>query len=172
MYSNVKAGYIVKIFDRFYKVKTCEPFQYETGREQSAFFSSIAAGATSGFKNITELEPDDKPVPHLFYVTMGVKDGMEYKVKIPTGSSRFGSDVSKDIGFLNNTISPHHAHNEMFGFYLIKNYYPSIEASNVTSVAFTPQLFFRGFKYALELLQGPPMGNVPVKEITIDGVNE
>ena len=169
MTMNMKPGYIVRIYDKFYKVKNVEPFQYDTGKESTAFFSAVASGSAAGFKNITELEPDDSPCNHLFWVTFGVEDGMEYKFKIPTGSARFGTDTTKDIGFVDNVMSPWFAPNEEFGFWLIKDYYPSIDANNIMSVPLVPKVRFIGVKYEIEAVTSP-VGNVPVKEITIGGV--
>lgn len=169
MLLTLKPGFIVKIFERYYRIKAAEPFRYDTGDESSAFFSSVSSGSDSGFKNITELEPDDLPIPHLFWVVPGFEDGMQYSIKIPTGTNRFGTDVTKGIGYLDNLMSPYYAPNEDYGFWLVNNYYPAINAKNVMSVAMTPKVHFRGIKFDLEPTTNPMNGS-PVQEVIIGGL--
>ncbi len=176
MYKQLYTGDYVQIGEKFFKIGRSEPLQYDTGTEATAIFSAVATGSTSGYKNVTELEPDDFP-KHLFWVVPGIEDGMKYFFKLPTGTARFGTDVTKSIGFLTNLISPHYAPNPEFGFYLIEDYYPSIEASNVTLVANTPKVYFTGEKYDLEEIKDSTIqqklktGGTPVKYITLGGIN-
>ena len=167
-------GFVVKIFDKFFKIGNIEPFEYRTGQEATAFFSAVASGSTSGFKNIIELEPDDNP-RHLFWVVPGIEDCMQYSFKISTGTDRFGTDVTKNIGFITNIISPYHSPNEDFGFFLIEEFFPSIDANNVTAVALTPKVYFTGFKYDLvevdpTMLSKLQSGQALFKDITIGGI--
>lgn len=160
---------------KFYKVTSIEPFEYRTGEEATAIFSAVAADGESGFKNITTLEPDDIP-KHLFQVRMGVKYGFRYYWKIPTGTNRFGTDEDKAIGFLDNYMSPFDDPNEDFEIWLIKEFYPAVNAKNKTSVTLTPQIYFTGFKYDIEQVTEPDVlirlntGLIPYKKITIGGV--
>lgn len=170
----IKQGYFVKIGEYFYKVSAIEPFQYETGEESTAHFSSVADGSESGYKNITTLEPDDKP-RRLFQVWMGVKNGMTYYFKVPTGTNRFGVDEDKDIGFIDNNISPFDDPNELFEMWLVNEYYPAINAKNATGVTLTPKVYFRGMKYDIDEVDEETKmklinGTINYREITIGGV--
>jgi len=171
----LNVGFFVKVNDQFYQITGKEPFEYRTGEEASAFFSSVASGSESGYKSITEIEPDEFPL-RLMYITPGIRDGMRYYVKIPVGSARFGTDVTKDIGFIDNEISPYHAPNENFGFWLIHNYYPSINAKNNTGLAMTPKVYFKGYKFDIVQVNNSDTkvalqsGRIPFANIIIGGV--
>lgn len=176
----LKQGYIVWIDDPlmgFYRIVRREPFDYETGEEDTAIFSTVASGAESGFKNIETLEPDDKPL-HLFQVLWGVKHtgNIKYYVKIPTGQNRFGVDDDKEIGFINAERSPHYDPNPLFQFYLISDWYPSINCVNNSPVTIQPKVWFRGMKYDIEKitdtaeLQAIEAGKIPHRRIYFGGV--
>lgn len=141
---------------KFYEVTSIEPFNYETGTSTTAEFTSVASGSKSGFKNITVLEPDDTP-KRLFQVWPGVKDGMTYFFKIPTGTSRWGTDVDKNVARFDNLKAPDYAKNELYEFWLVSDFYPSIDASNATGAAATPVVFFEGWKYGIKLLPAKPL---------------
>ena len=150
----LKEGHIVWVDDplnSYYKIIRREPLDYETGEEDTAVFSTVASGSESGFKNITALEPDSKPL-HLFQVDWGVQDvgNIKYYVKIPTGQNRFGIDTDKEIGFINADKSPFYDPNPLYGFYLISEWYPSINCKNNSPVTITPKVWFRGMKYDIE----------------------
>lgn len=152
----LKEGFVVWIDDplkKFYTISRREAFDYETGDENSAYFSTVASGSTSGFKGIEILEPDNKP-PHLFQVLWGVADTgkIKYYIKIPTGQNRIGVDEDKEIGFINADKSPHYDPNPMYQFYLINGWYPSIDCRNGSPVTITPKIWFRGMKYDIEEL--------------------
>mgnify|MGYP001612569591 CR=1 FL=1 len=171
----LKKGYVVEINGDFYEITEKEPFEYRTGEESTAIFSSVATAGESGFKNITEIEPDKNPM-RLFYVKWGVKDGGRYFFKIPTGSSRFGTDVTKDIGFIDNEISPYHTPNEEYSFWLVHDYYPSINVKNNQAIAFTPKVYFKGTKYDIVPVKDSSKnsalraGQIPYKHISLGGV--
>lgn len=154
----LKEGHVVWIDEplkSFYRIVRREPFEYETGAEDTAVFSTVASGGTSGFKNIEQLEPDDKPL-HLFQVLWGVQDGppIKYYVKIPSGQNRFGTDEDKEIGFINCEKSPHTNPNPLFQFWLITQWYPTIDCHNNSPVTITPKVWFCGMKYDLEKIEG------------------
>jgi hypothetical protein len=150
----LKEGFIVKIpalrsISEYWEVKAREPFVYETGTSTTAEFTAVANGSDSDWKNVTTLEPDETP-RRLYQVRMGFKDGMDYYVKIPTGSNRFGVDQDKDVGFLNSTTCHYAAKNEDYEFWLVHDYYPSINASNDSGTQKTPKIYFSGMKYDIE----------------------
>jgi hypothetical protein len=171
----VKIGNVPEFEDKFFKVKTAEPFTYETGTSDTAEFSAVASGSKSGFKNIEVLEPDDSPF-HLFQVRWGVQDGCKYWIKIPTGTNRLGVDEDKDVGYITNTKSPYYAPNELYEIWLIHDFYPAIDAENITPSSLTPKVWFEGMKYDLEevkdtrLLAMLKAGDIPSRTITIGGV--
>jgi len=144
----LKSGHYVRIsvFEGFHRLGKEEPFDYETGTSDTAEFSTVASGASSGYKNIAVLEPDDVP-PHLFWALWGVKDGCKYKVKVPTGTDRLGVDEDKDVGFVTNEKSPYFDPNPDLGFWFVNNWYPAVEAMNPTPVTLTPKVWFRGRKW-------------------------
>ncbi|MDO8623148.1 MAG: hypothetical protein Q7R52_02785 [archaeon] len=140
----------VNVFKDFYEIGAVEPFQYTTGDESTAFFSAVAVSGSAGFKNITEIEPDDKPNRNLFQAIPGVRYDFKYYFKVPSGTNRFGTDVTKSIGFLDPFLSPFYNPNKNYEMWFAKNFYPSIDASNQSAEVLTPQVRFTGFKYQLK----------------------
>lgn len=183
----IKKGFYVHIavegLDKdHYQIGDVEPFLYETGTSDTAEFSAtVASGAESGFKNIPVLEPDDSP-PRLFWVEWGVKDGCRYQIKIPTGTDRLGLDEDKDVGFLTNEKSPYFDPDPRFGFWIVANFYPAINAKNYTPNTLTPKVWFQGKKYdiikvtdqeVITKLKNYERGispSIPFTRITIGGV--
>ena len=183
---DVKEGFYVRVLTpalegTFFRVGKSEPFTYETGTSDTAEFASVASGSESGFKNIVVLEPDDAP-KHLFWVLWGVKDGCKYYIKIPTGTDRLGTDEDKDVGFVTNEKSPHYAPDPVYGFWLVSDYYPAVNANNVTPFSLTPKVWFSGVKWDLDEvkdadiltklrnLQKGAAPSIPFTEITIGGI--
>ena len=178
----LKRGYFVEIVypgspeDNYWKITATEPFEYETGTEETAVFSAVASGSESGYKNVPLLEPDDVP-PHLFQVLWGVKDcKVKYYIKIPTGTNRIGTDEDKDIGFITADRSPYYEPNPLYQFWLLHAWYPSINAVNESPVTITPKIWFRGMKYDIEkvtdeeLLKGLKEGRIPCTRIVLGGI--
>lgn len=154
----LKEGHVVYIdepYNGWYKIVRREPFDYETGEEDTAVFSTVASGAESGFENITELEPDNRPL-HLYQVYWGVQDtgDIKYYLKNPTGQNRYGVDGDKEIGFLNALKSPFFAPNPAFGFYLINEWYPAINCVNNSAMTIRPKIWFTGMKYDISPIAG------------------
>lgn len=166
----------INVYDDFYRIGDVEPFQYDTGQETTAVFSAVAANATAGFQNITQLDPDDKPRRHLFQVLVGVQYNMRYYFKIPTGTNRFGTDVTRSIGYLHPTISPFHAPNKDFQIWTVTDYFPAVDATNdASSETLTPALRTIGFKYELheldrEMKEKLRQGMKAYKHITVGGL--
>jgi hypothetical protein len=147
----MKQGHIAWIDEPlkgFYDIVRREPFDFTTGEESTAIFTTVASGSSSGFQPIDELEPDNKPL-HLYQVLWGVADcgEIKYYIKIPTGQNRFGIDEDKEIGFINAEKSPYFAPNPLYQFYLINEWYPSVNCVNNSPVTITPKVWFRGMKY-------------------------
>jgi len=166
---------------KFFRVGKREPFTYETGKSDTAEFTSVESGEESGFKNIDVLEPDVSP-RHLFWVEWGVKDGGRYYLKIPTGTDRLGTDEDKDVGFITNEKSPYYAPDPRYGFWLVSDFYPAINMVNDTPVALTPRVWFTGIKWDLEEVTDPDVlqklrnyekgvqPSIPFTQVTIGGV--
>jgi hypothetical protein len=183
---DLREGYYVRVLTpalegRFFRVGKSEPFTYETGTSDVAEFTEVESGSESGFKNIDVLEPDDSP-RHLFWVEWGVKDGAKYYIKIPTGTDRLGTDEDKDVGFVTNEKSPYYAPDPRYGFWLVHDYYPAVNAVNVTPFSLTPKVWFEGVKWDLEDVVEPDVleklrnfqrgvsPGIPFTEITIGGI--
>jgi hypothetical protein len=168
--------YIEKPLDTFYKVLAKEVLDYETGKEDTAVFSSVASGASSGFKNIELLEPDSTPLHLLMVIPCFVDTQFEFYIKLPTGTNIFGVDKKKDIGFINAHKSPVYDPNPDFAFWIVKDYYPAIEAKNISAFAFTPKIIFTGMKYDIEKVEDSRIitqiteGKIPCKRIKIGGI--
>lgn len=178
----LKRGYFVELVwpgsppDNYFKITAVEPFEYETGTEETPVFTPLAPGSESGFRNIPVLEPDDVP-PHLFQVLWGVKDTkVKYYFKLPTGTNRYGTDDDKDIGFITADRSPYYAPNPLYQFWLLHAWYPSINAVNESPATITPKIWFRGMKYDIEkvtdaeTLEGLKTGRIPCTRIVLGGV--
>jgi len=101
---------------------------------------------------------------------------MRYYFKIPTGTNRFGIDDDKDIGFVDEDMSPYDDPNEDFEFWLVNEYYPSINAKNDSLVTLPPKVYFTGMKYDItevkehDILARLKNGLIPFKTVTIGGV--
>ena len=170
----LKEGFFVKIGDLFYQITAVEPLNYATNEGDTTEFTVIATAATSGFKDITELEPAESP-PRLYQVRAGIQDGLVYRFKIPSGTNRWGIDEDKDIGYLDNIKSPVFDKNDDYEFWLINDYYPSVEASNAVGISVIPKVSFEGMKYDIKSVDGPTTeklfrGQLKFREITLGGV--
>jgi hypothetical protein len=178
----LKDGYYIRIpqlesdgVGEWWVIAGSEYFNYATNDGTATVYSAVANGAESGYKNITEMEPHDIP-RRLYQVLMGVKDGCQYYVKIPTGANRFGVDEDKDVGYISNQNSYYLAKNEDMVFWLVKNYFPSVNASNGTGGSLTPKVYFEGFKYDIDKVTDPNVlgrlkaGQLPSTTVTIGGV--
>lgn len=182
----LKEGWFIEILlpgykNRYFNVKTKEAFTYKTGTSDTSEFSEVSSGSESGFKNIDVLEPDDNP-RRLFYVKWGVKDGCHYYLKVPSGNDRLGTDKDKDVGYITNEKSPYYDMNPQYAFWLVHDYYPAINAKNVTATALTPEVWFEGMKYDIEEVSDPDLieklknyekgvsPSIPFKKITVGGV--
>lgn len=183
---DIREGYYVKVLTpalegKFFRVGKEEGLTYETGTSDTAEFAAVASGSESGFKNIDVLEPDDAP-RHLFWIEWGVKDGCQYSMKVPTGTDRLGVDEDKDVGFITNEKSPYYDPERLYGFWLVSDYYPAVNANNVTPVSLTPKIWFKGKKWDLEevkeidiltKLQSYEKGvtpGIPFTKITVGGI--
>ena len=175
----LKEGHIVYIEAEGYgfcRILRREPFDYVTGEENTPVFSTVASGAETGFKNIDQLEPDNKPL-HLFQVEWGVLDtgDIKYYIKIPVGQNRMGVDPDKEIGFINADKSPAYDPNPLFQFFLINEWYPSINCVNNSPVTITPKIWFRGMKYDIELVtdertRAQLNAGAPYKKVVLGGI--
>lgn len=128
---------------RHYQIQGVEGFEYT-----HTFAAAVASGSASGFENIEQLEPDDRPF-HLLFVQWGIKDGLSYQLKLPTGTNRLGIDKDKDVARLDNRMNPYYAPEERYAFYLIHDQYPAINAINATPASVTPVIYFTGEKFDL-----------------------
>jgi hypothetical protein len=178
----LKDGYYVRIpqlqndgVGEWFVIAGSESFNYATNDGTATVFSAVADAADSGYINITEMEPHDIP-RRLYQVVFGVKDGCDYFFKIPTGSNRFGVDEDKDVGYFTNRNSYYLAKNEDYQFWLVKNYFPSINASNDSGASVTPKVYFEGIKYDIDKVTDPNVlgrlkaGQLPSTTVTIGGV--
>jgi len=170
----LKEGYIIKLGDNFFKVIGSEPFNYKTNDSTTDEFTVISTAASSGFKDITNLEPSEVPM-RLYQVRVGIQDGCAYYFKIPTGTNRWGVDEDKDVGYIDNIKSPYFEANDIYEFFLIHDYYPSVNASNAVGISVIPCVYFEGMKYDIERLSSNDAQRLrsegkPYKEIILGGV--
>ena len=173
MPKDLREGYYIQIQGNFFQIIAKEPFVYITD-SSTAEFSAVATGSESGYQNIEKLEPDEGRLYQAFF---GVADGLTYFFKIPTGTDRWGVDEDKDIGFIDNIISPYFAPNPDFEVFLVENIYPSVNAKNSTGVTVTPKVYARGFKYDLREVSAEEEtelsdGKRPFTIITIGGISQ
>lgn len=153
---DVKPGFIVMITGdpnkegKFYRVKNKEGSEYKTNNTTgTAEFSSVATTLNSGFKNIDRLEPD---TDQMAWYSWYVKDGGRYQMKLKAGTIRFGPEEEPNVGYIDNERSGPQEPNPRFSFWLIKDWYPSINHENRTLYTVTPEIFFEGWKFDLELV--------------------
>ena len=149
--TEVKVGYVVQLVGddatkgKFYTLTRVEGSDYDTGRTTGqAEFSTVAAGSTTGFKNIDRLEPDDNQIAWYHWY---VKDGNEYQMKLKAGTIRFGPFAEPNVGYIDNEKSGPTDPNPLYGFWLFKDWYPSVQAQNLTPYTMTPKIWFEGLKF-------------------------
>lgn len=181
-YEFLKEGFYVHVVDipqykmDYYQVLATEPSFYRSGDGATAEFAAVSSGSTSGYKNFPLLEPEDKPL-HFAEYLWGVKDGCKYKIKIPTGTDRYGLDQDKDVGFITNLISPWYDPDPITALFLVPNYYPAIDADNITPTSLTPRVWFKGKKYAVKqvvdqnIITAITLKRLPCREVTVGGVD-
>jgi hypothetical protein len=130
------------------------------------------------------LEPDNNP-PRLFWVIWGVEDTeVQYKVAIPSGFARLGTDVDKQVGYVDAYRSPYYEPHPRYAFWLISNFFPAVNALNNSLYSRTPRVWFEGYKYDIDEVPGqrkgetvPPLldalrtGKIPSTRIAIGGVS-
>ena len=134
--------------NKMFLVKRKEGSDYETGRTTGAAeFSTVATTLTSGFKNVDRIEPDTSQIA---WYQWYVRDGEEYQMKLKAGSIRFGPQQEPNVGFLDNEKSGPTDPNEKYSFWLFKDWFPSIQANNITPYTVTPKVYFEGFKFDIE----------------------
>ena len=176
----LKIGHIIYIQDpieKFFAIAGREPFDFETGEEDTLLYSEVASGAESGFIEIENLEPDENPL-HLFEVLWGVNhtNNVKYYIKYPSGVSRLGTDDDKDIGFINSDKSPGVDPDPSYKFYTYPDHYPSINCENHSAVIITPKIYFKGMKYQIDeikdtvTLQKLTSGAIPFRRIVLGGL--
>ena len=169
----LKEGYTVWIdepYNGYYRIVRREPFQFVTGEESPALFSTVASGGESGFTNISTIEPDNDPL-HLYQVLWGVEhsDRVKYYLKIPAGQNRYGVDKAKEIGFVSAEESPWYDPNPLFEFWLIHDWIPAVNCVNGSPVTQTPKIWFVGMKYDIEKISQAQAGTI-VKKIVFGGI--
>jgi hypothetical protein len=118
-------------------------------------------------------------------VVPGVEDTeVQYKIAIPSGFSRIGTDVDKQVGFIDAYRSSFMDPCPVYAFWLISNFFPAIQATNVSLFARLPRVWFEGYKYDIDevagqrkgdvsnnVLDGLKMGRIPSTRVTIGGVS-
>lgn len=149
-----KEGYVVTFqgdegFNgKFYRLLTTEDFEYVTGQTSGTpEFSTVTTNNNTGFKDIDVLEPSHVPL-RCAYVEMGFKDGLNYAFKLKSGVIRYGPDHDLNAAVLNNLKSPFFS--PVLSFWLVWDWFPSVQATNTTPFTVTPKVYFRGKKYDIE----------------------
>ena len=149
--------------DKFFKIENIEGFEYQTGNTSgTAEFSTVASGGLSGFKQIEVLDPDKNKA---VYTSMGFKDGCLYEFKVKAGTIRFGPDGDKNAARLSAQKSPWWDPDPTFGFWMVENYFPAVQARNVTPFTITPSVYFKGFKYDLKPVPRPGDGKLSLYQL-------
>ncbi len=168
--------YIQGPLNKFYQVMNPEPFNYRTGDSTTAEFSTVPSGSSSGFKNIVVMEPDNNP-PRLFWQVWGVEDTeVQYKIAIPTGFARLGTDVDKQVGFIDAFRSSFTDPHPGYAFWTISNFFPAVNAINNSNLTRTPRVWFEGYKYDIHEIKDSPIldglrnGRIPFTRIALGGV--
>jgi hypothetical protein len=173
--ADLLVGFVIDLEGQLYEVTAVEPFNYETGDETTAIFSSVAASGSKDFTNVTLLEPDDDPM-RVYEVYWGVKTGGKYRMKLPAGTSRHGVDDDKDIGYVDMLRSPFYAPNPVYKFWLRHDRYPQMSFSNLSQeFTVTPKILFTGYKYDIkpasnEAIAAMRARGIPPKKIIVGGV--
>jgi hypothetical protein len=154
---SLKEGYLVTfvgswaeskaLIDKFYRILRKERLIYITGEGDKTEFAAVATGAESDFIDIEALEPNTN---ELYQLRPGVKDGCKYHGKL-TGKERYGPTLDTDMAYFCNQDSLWTDPSEEFEFFLVHDMFPSYNADNDTGYSVTPKIWFKGWKYDIEL---------------------
>ena len=141
---------------KFFKIMQHEPLEYTTGATSGTpEFSTVASGNASGFKDISVLESDKSHLRAAWF-SMGFRDGCSYQIKMKSGTIRFGPDGDKNSARLSANKSPWCTPDTTYSAWIFgQDWFPSINANNITPWALTPAVFFRGFKYEMVQVSDP-----------------
>lgn len=126
-----------------------ERVNYDTQDALTAPFVAVLNGASSGYQNLTELQPREDPA-ELLQLRTGCEDGNDYYIKNPTGTQRHGVWENIEQRAFNARTSPRQGMDEDLEMWLVHSDFPSINAVNETGYANTPRLFFEGVVYNYE----------------------
>ncbi len=151
---DIKNGYVVQLIgddavdNKFFLVVHKEGSDYETGRTTgTAEFSTVATATKSNYKNIDRIEPDNNQI---VWYNWYIRDGCEYQMKLKAGTIRFGPVKEPNVGIINNEKSGPTDPSDKYSFWLFKDWYPSIEANNITPYTLTPKIYFEGYKFDIK----------------------
>lgn len=130
--------------ERYWQIEEREIFEFQTG--DGSEFSAVAAGSESSDVEIANLEPSEN---ELYYIIPGIKDGLDYYLRIPAGTDRMGVTKDTDSGFINNVKSPYFLPNAQYSFFMAIKTKFTMRAVNDTPAAVTPKVYFEGMKYKI-----------------------
>lgn len=159
----LQPGYVVYIdaADNFFVIGAAEGLKYITNSGNASEFAANPTATTTSATTIGAMEPNDSPA-HLYQVWWGIQDGEQYKVQVPTGTSRLGPDQDRTSTYLTvhdtNRWAPDKLLTEMW---LIRNYYPAYVVYNATPYTQTPRIWFYGWMYDIKLLQDKQLSVAP-----------
>jgi len=146
----LRNGDLIRISDdpsQVFAVMLKEKFNTDAANRTQAY-AAVAAAANSGWIDLDNLDPRDKP-KELLQIRLGFEDGLDYYVKYPSGTNMHGINRDKDIGMLNAQLSPRLLPNDDYEYWAINGWYPSINAKNETAYADTPRVYAEGMRYSL-----------------------
>ena len=170
--------------DNFFIIGASEGLKYVTNSGNATEFAALATGATSATIAITAMEPSDSPA-HLYQVWWGVQDGEQYKVQVPSGTSRLGPDQDRTSTYVTvNDTNRWAPDKDLTLMWLVRNFFPAFTVYNATPFNQTPRIWFYGWSYDLKpanlspatmqalraALAGQGVAPIPFKRITIGGV--
>ena len=142
-------GSYVRVDRVFWEIDDREYFKYETKSTGSgAEFSSLAAGASTDYIQIVNLEPREN-IKLLQYLEWATRTGAKYFLRRPAGTDRFGTDKQPGSGFLTAEDSHPTAYNPDYGFWMMARESLAIKCENNTKFTMTPKVEFQGIKYKI-----------------------
>jgi len=124
-------------------------------------FGSVSPGEETGFIEIADMEPSEN---HLYQVLIGVRTRCQFSVEIPSGISLWGTDQRKrptasyrEIAIITQDDSPFISPSWKTELFLLKNFYPWMNAYNPTDITLKPEVRFVGKMFQIEKVTNPDL---------------
>ncbi len=145
---------------KFYKVVNRDTLFYLNEPD------AVAANTTTSYAEVTQLNPPHSQLYQIYKIWL---DGnVELSLKQPASTDRWGSQRSPSGGLINDRVSGLKGGVYLNLWFTIDNP-PSVQLVNRQPVEISPKIWYIGWRYAIEEVQGTPQNYT---EVTISGLSQ